>query len=217
MRKILSESLFEYHKFTIEGDPVKDMQIGIEKLIKVWLNENKAISSSDYVITKEGTINTYNTVTLSKLGIEEFPEYINFEYVMGGFHCDLNKLRSLRGSPKIVSGAMICSNNRLENLEYAPREIKGDLIVSHNNINSLKGFPRIVEGLVSVSNNNLTNLEGIPSKINGNFYIHNNPIKTLKFFPDIIEGDLYYSESPILNKSAILKRCMVNGNLINKI
>jgi len=215
--KILSESLFEYLSFKEESDPIKDMGIGIEKQIHIWLLENTAVAKEDYVLVSPNfEINTYNTVNLANLGLKEIPEFINFKYVMGGFHCDHNELTSLRGTPKILSGTFIASWNKLTNLIDGPGEVKGSYLVSHNELTSLEGLAVKITESLSVSNNNLKNLEGIPEIINGNFYMHRNPIETLRYFPNEVIGDIYFTESKIVNVESIRKRCKVRGLLYNK-
>lgn len=215
--RILAESLNDFLQFTEDNNPIGDMGIGIEKNIHIWLLKTCALAKNDYSISKKDfSINTYNTVVLSGLGISELPEYINFNYVMGGFHCVHNNLISLRGMPKILSGSFIVSWNKLENLINSPDEIKGSYFASHNNISSLEGLSPIITESLSISNNNLKNLKGIPKIIKGSFFIHNNPIETLEYFPDEVEGDLYYTKTPIVNEKTIHDRCKVYGNVINK-
>lgn len=215
--KILSESLFEYLSFKEETDPVKDMGIGIEKEITIWLLENNAVNKDDFVIIPPNfEINTYNTVNLAKLGIKEIPDFIKFKYVMGGFHCDHNELTSLRGTPRILSGSFIASWNKLKNLANGPEEVKGSYLVSHNELTSLEGLAVKIEESLSVSNNKLKDLKGVPKIINDSFYIHRNPIETLKYFPDEVKGDVYYTPSKVVYEEAIRGRCNVYGSIINK-
>jgi hypothetical protein len=215
--KILSESLFEYLSFKEETDPVKDMGIGIEKEITIWLLENNAVNKDDFVIIPPNfKINTYNTVNLAKLGLKEFPDFIKFGYVMGGFHCDHNELKSLKGTPNIVSGSFLASWNKLPNLIDGPKEVKGDYIVSHNELTSLDGLASVIHGFLSISNNKLKDLKGIPRVLGGNLYIHKNPIETLKYFPDEVDGDVYYTPSKVVYEESIRGRCKVSGNIINK-
>lgn len=215
--KILTESLFEYLSFKEETDPIRDMGIGIEKQINIWLIENGAVNKDDFVILSPNfEINTYNTVNIAKLGLKEIPEFINFKYVMGGFQCDHNELTSLRGTPKIMSGAFIASWNKLKNLIDGPQEVKGNYLVSHNELTSLEGLAPKIEESLSVSSNNLKNLKGVPKIIKGSFYIHKNPIETLTYFPDEVEGDVYYTPSKVVYEESIRGRCKVYGSIINK-
>lgn len=214
--KILAESLFEYLRFTEKSDPVEDMGIGIDKQIAIWLLENNVIAKKDFTITRDHLINTYNTSNLSDLGLKEFPDFIKFGYVMGGFHCDHNELKSLKGTPNIVSGSFLASWNKLPNLIDGPKEVKGDYIVSHNELTSLDGLASVIHGFLSISNNKLKDLKGIPRVLGGNLYIHKNPIETLKYFPDEVDGDVYYTPSKVVYEESIRGRCKVSGNIINK-
>ena len=213
MRKILTESLFEYYwEFTRKGDPINDMGIGIKTLIETWMRDHD-IKFYHYALSQRSNlINAYDTITLSGEDLDEFPEYIQFNSIRGGFHIDRNNLTSLRGCPKKVSGSFICSNNKLKNLIQGPEEVEGSYAASYNKLTSLQGFSHIVGESVYINNNKLKSLEGISSIIKGDLYIQNNPIKTLEYFPTKISGDLYFTESKILNEESISKKCKVYGS-----
>jgi len=218
--KILAESLSQFLKFTEDGDPIKDMDIGIINLIHTWLAETNAVKGKkyDYEILDDNTINTYCTVSLSKLRINAIPEYIKFNEVLGGFYCDNNNLSNLTGCPEYVAGSFICSRNNLSNLINAPKKVGVDFMASFNKLTSLEGLPNIsthMDVTIGISDNLLKNLKGLPNEIHGNLYINNNPIETLKYFPKVIHGNLYFSESKILNKKTITALCKVHGSIIN--
>jgi hypothetical protein len=214
MKKIISESLFEYMKFTEAGDPIKDMGIGTEKLINDWLLN--ILDKNDYVLNKRKlTIDTYTTVNITENDITEFPEFIKFNHISGGFQCNNNELITLKGCPIVVSGSFICSWNNLSNLMYGPKLVQIDYMASHNKLTSLQGLGVIKQSL-DLSNNFLEDLKGIPETINGSLYIHGNPIKSLKYFPKLIIEDLEYTSSEILNENSIREICDVKGYLINK-
>jgi hypothetical protein len=218
--KLVREILYEntdymnYINFTErDTDPIKDMGIGRKLLIEKWLNE---IKINDYKLTKKYSINVYNSVFLDDENLSDFPEYITFNHIMGGFHIKNNNLNSLRGCPYSVSGSFISSNNNLTNLKNGPHIVKEVYAASHNRLESLEGIAEIVGRSIYINNNNLKSLEYIPTIIKGDLDISENPIETLKYFPSEIEGHLVYTVSEILTQETISKHCKVWGHLIEK-
>jgi hypothetical protein len=211
MRKILTESLFEYMGFTEEGDPVSDMGISGTAIIHQWLRDH-GVKFHHYALSQRSkVINAYNTITLTGEDLSELPEYIRFNSIRGGFHIDRNNLASLRGCPIKVSGSFICSNNNLQDLVGGPEEVEGSYAASHNQLTSLQGFPSFVSEGIYLNNNRLKSLQGLPKAV-GELHIQNNPIETLKGFPKQIWGAIYYTETEILNTETISKICEVTGD-----
>lgn len=66
--------------------------------------------------------------------------------VEGNFICSYNNLRSLKGSPKIVTGYCSFSYTAVKSLKYAPEIIGDDLCCDGNNLISLKGLPKDFKG-----------------------------------------------------------------------
>lgn len=222
--KFIRETLYEdnnlmdYIHFTEDSDPIGDMGIGTEEKIKKWLSEMN-IRSSNYRLTKRNSINVYDVVDLSNRDIKNFPEYIKFNHIVGGFHCEDTGLNTLRGCPYSVTGSFLVRRNNLKSLKYGPMIIKGMYSVSYNQLESLEDIASYIGGSLFVSHNNLKTLEHIPTIIKGDFYIHNNPIETLDFFPKVIEGNISFSPSDILSAEKIKEKCYVKGNIteyINK-
>jgi len=211
--KLIRESLYDTLGFTENGDPVKDMGIGVDKLIKDWLLSH-GIHEHQYRLTKEKFIIGDDTINLTSMAVEKFPEYIQFAHINGGFHCPMRGMTSLRGCPRLVQGSFFCSGNSLKNsgLIGGPQQVTGDYGASFCGLESLEGIAFKIEEDVYINDNNLHSLEFIPKEI-GSLYIISNPIKTLEFFPDVIKGDLHYTASEILNYKSILKRCKVLGEL----
>jgi hypothetical protein len=65
---------------------------------------------------------------IAHMGLSELPDFSRVK-VLGGFNCENNYLRSLRGSPAMVGGTFNCCRNRLTSLEGAPVH-KGQLFFS---------------------------------------------------------------------------------------
>jgi len=210
--KLVKEILYENTmNFTEKDtDPIKDMRIGIKNNIEKWLKEFEIL---DYKLTKKYQINMYNSVFIENKNLEEFPSYIKFNNILGGFHLKHNHLYSLKGCPYSVSGSFIVSFNNLYSLKFGPTTVKESYGASHNHLESLEGIAQIIGESIYINNNNLKSLEFIPSIIYGDLYIQENPIQTLKYFPKEIYGDLYYTPSKVLTKEYILKKCNLK-NLI---
>jgi hypothetical protein len=210
---MVKEKLYEnYLSFTEDNtDPIKDMKIGIKFLIEKWLNN---MGIKDYKLTKKNLINVYNSVMINDKDINDFPEYIRFNHIMGGFHCNNNNLFSLKGCPYTVSGSFMASFNKLYSLKNGPYVVKESYGASHNKLESLEGIAEIIEKSIYINDNNLKNLEYIPGIIKGDLNIAENPLQTLKYFPDEIEGNLMFSLNKFITKEDIVKRCKVWGHII---
>ncbi len=215
--KLVKEILYENRldlmlNFTDDStDPVKDMGIGVNTIIRKWLRE---LDIKDFKLTKRHSINVYNSVMISHKNINNFPEYIKFNHIMGGFHCDNNNLFSLKGSPYSVTGSFMVSHNNLYCLKNGPVIVKESYGASFNRLESLEGIAEVIGRSLYINNNKLKNLEYIPKIIRGDLNIRENPIETLEYFPEEVEGSLYYTLSDILTREAITKRCKVHGYLI---
>jgi len=211
MKKILTETLYDYLKFTEDGDAVKDMGIGIDTLIHNWMKAHE-ITNDKYVITGNKTIVGINTIVLSHQKIDEIPDFIEFTHIHGGFHCDHNNLTKLHG-PKIIEGMFLCSYNKLENLIDGPEIVHGTYAVFNNQLVSLKGFASEVVGSIYLHDNKLITLEYLPDIIDGDLYISNNPIETLEYFPSTINGNVICTQSDVVNEKQLRMRCKILGKI----
>ena len=168
--KMVKEILYEDNYLNIftnhDNDPIKDMRIGAKTAIENWLDK---MGVEDYKFTKKYTINVYNSVMISNTDLTEFPDYIKFNHIVGGFHISKNKFNNLTGCPYSITGSFMVSHNNLQNLKFGPRIIKESFGVSHNQLESL---------------------EGIAESIGKSIYLNSNNLKDLRYIPTIIEGDL---------------------------
>jgi hypothetical protein len=164
-----------------------------ENSIKDWLDIFKI---EEYEIDKDGFINVNEDTELFILmNLIEIP--IKFGIIKGSFDCSVNKLLSLKNSPKKVFGNFSCSDNKLTSLiggpkdvsgnykcyvnsliklEGCPKELFGDFDCNTNILTTLVGGPVKVSGFYSCKDNKLTSLEGLPYKIGGRFTCEDNPI-----------------------------------------
>lgn len=215
MKKLVFESMNDFLRFTQDGDPIDDMNIGSKPLIYEWLKKYNIINRC--ALRKDKTIDCVGTINLSGI-LEEnkFPEYIKFNVVHGGFHCDDNSLISLEGCPNIVTGSFVCRNNKLKNLIGGPKSVKEGYSASNNKLTSLEGIPEIIEGSLWLSGNELKSLKYCPYVINGDLNIQLNPIETLDYFPKKIKGNFYFTtDDNIMTKENIINKFndRINGQL----
>jgi len=214
MKNLLRETLYDYLRFTEDGDPIKDMGIGIDTLINNWMKAHE-ISQDKYIITKDKKIVGINTIVLSNQKIDEIPDFIKFTHIHGGFHCDHNNLEKLYG-PKIVEGMFLCSDNKLTNLIDGPETIHGTYAAFKNELTSLEGIAQEIMGDIYLDDNKLITLEYLPDVLEGNLYISNNPIDTLDYFSSLIKGSVIYTSSSIVNEKQLRMRCKILGKVIEE-
>lgn len=113
-----------------------------------------------YTINDDLTVDVNEDVNLHYEDLEYFP--VKFGVVQGNFDCSMNRLKSLRGAPRIVHGHFDCVINKLTTLEGAPREVDGDFDCSNNSLISLKGAPKEISGdFICRKNKDLKSLVGI--------------------------------------------------------
>jgi hypothetical protein len=213
--KLVKENLYEKHMNFTENntDPIEDMGISAKKAIDKWL-KNK-ISTSNYRLTKKFSINVFTTVILENQNLHDFPEFIKFNHIVGGFHIKRNNLTTLRGCPFSVTGSFIASRNKLKDLKNGPLIVQEQYGVSHNLLKSLEGIAEKIGGSIYLNDNPLTTLKYIPQIIKGDLNIQNTRLKSLDDFPDEIEGNLFYTPSDIMTVSNIRNRCKIWGHVID--
>jgi len=133
--KLVKEYLNE--KFTEDSDPIHDMEIGLIKIVKKWLEEHNI---RNYTINKDLSIDVKGVVKLKHQLNGNFPDYIKFNKIMAGFFSvDGCNMTSLRGCPESISGKGSAYH--------------GDFNCSENNLESLEGAPKIVTGSFNCGNN----------------------------------------------------------------
>ena len=105
------------------SDDIKvSLQLGKRARIVTWLD---TMGVKNYTINPDWTIDVKGYVYLDYKNLTEFPDYIKFNNVSGGFYCSKNQLTSLKGCPASVSGYFSCWNNQLTSLEGCPTKVGG--------------------------------------------------------------------------------------------
>ncbi|MBO6006171.1 MAG: hypothetical protein J6P49_04875 [Paludibacteraceae bacterium] len=98
----------------------------IEQWIKSKGIKNATIANAkdndELIINVDGSVDLHG-----KIEEEELPEYIQFGTVKGTFDISDNKLTSLRGCPKEVTGVFICDGNNVRDYQA-----NGDLLFPQN-------------------------------------------------------------------------------------
>lgn len=212
--KLVNEFLYKnkIDLFTQDSDPIYDMGIGIKPKIEKWLKTHNIYK---YKLSKRILdINVFTSVFLDKLELNDFPSYINFNHIIGGFHIKHNYFKFLRGCPYSLTGSFIASNNELKDLIDSPHKVYDNYAASNNKLESLKGITQNIGKSIYLNDNKLKNLKYLQKYIKGNLYIYNNPIETLEHFPFEIEGHLKFTPSDVLSIEKIKKICKVWGHII---
>jgi hypothetical protein len=145
----------------------------------------------DYTINADGFIDVGDNVNLSYRKLEKLP--LKFGDV-SDFYCNDNRLTSLEGCPKSVSGGFYCDNNRLTNLEGCPKSVGGNFYCNKNRLTSLEGCPKSVGGGFYFSANRLISLIGCPKSVNGDFDCRFNKIETFEGLDFISIGRSFYCD-----------------------
>lgn len=161
----------------------------------------KKYNISNYSINSDNSINVYEDVNMTTMGLSEIP--IKFEYVKGNFNCSGNKIRSLLNSPREVDGDFNCSYNDLGSLLYSPDKIGGNFDCSNNHIQDLRYITYKIPGYLDISRNELISLEYFPM-IMGEFNCNVNPIYPIWY---CIKDK---SKIELFNKSNIINNLTIN-------
>jgi hypothetical protein len=121
--KLVKEILYE--KFEEEGDPIRQMEIGMFKKIQAWL-EYEGFNTFDYKINDDATIDIKRSffVNGDYHMLFSIPEYIQFNYIDGSLEIiNCKQIKSLRGFPKKVSGNVRIYQNGKNFTEKEVREV----------------------------------------------------------------------------------------------
>ena len=87
---------------------------------------------TNYTVNDDGTIDVNGNVDLSNYRLTQLP--LRFNRVTGYFHCDYNKLTTLKGSPRWIGGYFFCSCNQLTSLEFSPDYVGGSFWCNNNQL-----------------------------------------------------------------------------------
>lgn len=137
---------------------ISSIGVGKSDLIRQWLDE---MHVTNYTINDDMTINVRGNVDLSEKDLTRFPDFIQFNHIVGNFWCHNNRLTSLRGAPLTVDRSFGCSSNQLATLIGAPKKVGSNFYCSDNLLTSLEGAPQEVGMSFYCYRNKLTSLDGI--------------------------------------------------------
>ena len=149
-------------------------------------------------IQDDGSVNVEGSISLNKHPhVQELP--VQFHEVTGHATFNRNKLRSLKGSPRIVGGDFNCSRNKLTTLVDGPEQVGAYYLCEHNQLTSLQGTPdQPLEGM-SCSWNQLTSLDHAPPECTRSFWCMGNNLTTLVNLPRVMSGYINCSGNPLKN------------------
>lgn len=100
LMKIVKEGIYSFLK---SGDIKSSLGIGPKAQIEDWMKDHD-VKKNDFVIREDGKIDVYGDLVLIGFGLEEFPDFINFGTIFGGFYGHGNNWKSLKGFPDEVQG-----------------------------------------------------------------------------------------------------------------
>ena len=92
----------------------------------------KRYNIKNYTVNDDGSIDVNGDVNLSGFYLTELP--LTFNKVSGYFNCGMNKLTSLKGSPRWIGGYFDCDCNRLTSLEFSPDYVGSYFSCELNNL-----------------------------------------------------------------------------------
>lgn len=117
----------EYIEFERTNDPYYNMGIGKKAMIEKWLKDY-GINPDDYIIHDNLEIDIINDLYLVDKELTEFPEFIKFNHVYGGFYAAGNNWKSLKGFPRIIEGDLQLSSpshlSGLKGEKFSEEEIR---------------------------------------------------------------------------------------------
>lgn len=103
MRIVREYIEFNKMDFDRSESPKEKLDIGERHRIESWLKE-MGFDEDEYRINSDWTIDILDDANLIGHGMEELPNYINFNRIYGGFYAGGNSWKSLKGFPKKVDG-----------------------------------------------------------------------------------------------------------------
>ena len=88
-------------KFEKNQEPMDTMGLGKKAKISAWLDQ---MGIEEYVINDDLTIDVFGDANIIGNDLEELPEDIKFDRVIGGFYAGGNPWQSLKGFPNEIYG-----------------------------------------------------------------------------------------------------------------
>jgi len=162
----------------------------VEEFVKKILE----ISPSEYEIRDDDAIESFETVYLDGMSLLEIP--FKFSTVFSGFHCNKNKLTSLKNSPYSCAW-FDCSDNELTNLKYSPDEVMESYVCHYNKLTTLKFGPGIVNGDYYVTNSKTLETLDTSTEVGGKLIVSDNNIYNLDEFDCKVKSSIYIMGNPI--------------------
>ena len=93
----------EYIEFKKTHNPKRDMGLGMEGKIDMWMTE-MGFDPDQYEINDDFTIDVYSDAVISNRNLKRLPNFIKFGKIGGGFYAGGNPWESLDGFPDVVMG-----------------------------------------------------------------------------------------------------------------
>jgi hypothetical protein len=145
------------NNFQKGGDKLSNIGVGKIQMIKQWLNDNQL--EGFYHINDDLTIDIEKDVNFRLKKMGDFPSYIQFGKINGGFDCSRCNMTTLRGCPTYVKKFFFCEKNKLTNLKFMPKYIGATFSACDNNITDLSDLNSTIMGDTWLSRNLLSEKE----------------------------------------------------------
>jgi hypothetical protein len=119
--------------------------LNIKRIEEVFLEYYQ--TAGNYTITPNtGVINVNGNLNLKKSTPLGYLPPIVIDKVTGYFLINVQKLNSLKYSPRRVMGGFNCTNNNLTDLEGGPLFVGSDFYCQRNPLDSFLGHPEYIKG-----------------------------------------------------------------------
>lgn len=130
------------------------------RIINDWLKKNVA---GNFYINDNDTVDVHGHINISFDNSKKFP--VKFGYVVGGFHCNGNSLKTLEGCPSKVTEIFDCSRNKLTSLKSGPASVGETYICGENPITSLEFVAREIGGDLFIMETQISSFHDIHKHI----------------------------------------------------
>ncbi len=103
----------------------------IKTKIKDWFNKYD-IKEDQYHINDDNTIDVYGDFVFINKDVMEFPDFIQFNNISGGFFVEGNQWINIKGFPKVIHGSLNILMKKNPAREKLEKEIKNNIKIYGN-------------------------------------------------------------------------------------
>ena len=169
--------------------------------IKAWLEKYEV---KRYEIHDDLTVSLNSDLDLYDIGIQAIP--IKFRKTKS-IDAGGNHLTYIDWAPEFVDGYFDIRSNRIKSLEGGPKEVTGDYIGGFNQLTTLKGIAETINGGLFVNNNNIDSIEFLPKIVSKSICLDYNKIASFRGIYKVLKqintnnsqdsGIIYFLGNPV--------------------